>query len=81
MMTNLILDRVAFAMAKARLLIPSNAELARRTGISGPYLRAITGGFIPMPETRERIAKELQVKEGDLWRVVEMDDAGARVAR
>ncbi len=81
MMTNLILDRVAFAVAKARLLMRSNAELARRTGLSGAYLRVITGGFVPTPEVRKRIAGALNVSDGDLWRTVEMDDAGVRMSR
>lgn len=80
-MTSLILDPVAFSVAKARLLVRSNSELARRTGLSPAYLRVISGGFIPSAEVRRRIASALNVSDGDLWRIVEIDDQGVRMAR
>ena len=47
---SLILDPVAFSVAKARLLVRSNAELARRTGSNLETVRYYEKvGLLPEP--------------------------------
>lgn len=75
------LDVVALQVAKARALVRSDAELARRAGVSAGYMRLIAGGFVPPPETRQRIAATLGVVERDIWRSIEFVNGEVKMAR
>ena len=42
-------------------------DLASRTGCSVPLLSNIEHGYVPRPQTRDKIARELSVSTDHLW--------------
>ena len=63
-----VFDRFAYKLAKARLGINSDDEVARQASISSSAFHSMVWGKVPKDYIRDRIAAVLRVAVSDLYR-------------